>query len=586
MEYKHLRVSQLKQLCTKYDLSSDGRKEDLLRRIYDFELKKNNETSFNRPSKESFNAEDKMTMSNTLFLQLKASNLSYYFNSGVIYPLALEESAIYKNENRIQDIFTLFQEYIVLSRTVINTLEEEDALVEIITTNLPIVNIKDTPLFYSEEPIPLSRIKSIFFKSEAAKSTFCSSAKAFPDSFIQDQLCSLISPNIETEKVDFKKIELLPNLHLTEWKIILRKYDKIMGMFSFMKNAGIFFAENENNYQEYTTNYFSALSIINSTVKPQVTKDIGLYRYILFPFDIDVSNVQRVLFRQILDTIHNDIDFNLELAQKIIQEAIASHLASAEEEKELNTIAQYFHKLEQQQTTYKDLLLIDVIRKNYPIIALLFLARFSNKSRQHTDKQAVRNTFILHEAQLSKSVSEYLLGILGLYYGYKTMIKQDTNLKISDRSFSDYSEKQQSIKFRLESTLDRFTIESIFNFCKLNQTISDEYSFLNIISPKNIQPLNSSKWSEFDYLDNSYTILNTNVTVIERRNKSAKFIEIIDRAYPENIPAKSFLLHLIISNYGIDKKSFLDLVRANIAKINPDELLQLIELDQHQKNNR
>lgn len=586
MEYKKLTIQQLKDLCTKYNLSVEGKKDLLLKRIYDFELKKNNESSYNRPSNEIFKAEEKRTTASTLFIQLKASNLSYYFNSGVIYPLALEDNEIYKNENRKRDIFTLFQEYIILSNTVINSFDDDDALVEIITTNLPIVNIENTELLYVAEPIPLSRIKNIFFRSGAARSTFSSSVKAFPDSFIQDQICSVVLSNIETQKVDFKKIELPPNVHLTEWKITLRKYDKVMGMFSFMKNAGIFFAEKENNYQEYTTNYFSALSIINSNVKPQATKDIGLYRYILFPFDIDVSNVQRVLFRQILDTIHNDTDFDLVLAQRIIQQAIASHLATAEEEKELTIVLEYFHKLEQQQITYKDLLLQEVIRKNYPIIALLFLARFSNKSRQHTDKQAVRNTFILHEAQLSKSVTEYLLGILGLYYGYKTMIKQDTNLKLSDSSFSALSEQQQSIKFKLESTLDRFTIESIFNFCKLNQTVSDDYSFLTINSQKSQQSLSPSKWTEFDYVDSSYTLFNTKITVIERRSKSARFIEMIDRIYPESITAKSHLLHHIIVNYGIDKKSLLELVKANIGKINPDELMQIIELDKLQKNNR
>jgi len=586
MNYKNLNLEQLKEQCSLNNISPIGKKEVLIKRLTQIESTRNSQLEFNSTIEVVSPIEEIKISQDTLFIQLKSSNLSYYFNYGVIYPLNLEESEIYKNENRKKDLFTQFSEHIILTPAIINSFEDDDILVEIITKNLQVKSIVNSNLFYIGEPIPISRIKKIYFKTVVVQNTFISSVKTFPDSFIQEQLC-LISPmSFPIQKEDLSKIELPRNLDLVEWKIVLRKFDKIMGMFSFMKNAGVFFSEVDNSFQEYTPNYFCALSIINSTVKAQSTKDLGLYRYILFPFEIEASNVQRVLFRQIMDNIHNDLSFDLILANKIIQEALASRLATAEEEKELKLILDYFKKLEQHQIAYKDLLMVDVIRKNYPVLALLFLSKFSNKSRQHTDKQAVRNTFILHEAQFNKSETEYLLGVLGLYYGYKTMIKQDTNLKISDDTFATISEQLQSIKFKLTSPLDRITIESIFNFCKTNKTITEDYPFLNIQSSKRQQTYSLPNWGSFVYSDNSFTVCNTKITVIDRKHKSEDLLNVIDQNYSDRISDKSLLAHYIISNYGLSKNALLDLVKANISKLNLDELAQLIDIDQRQKNNR
>jgi len=586
MNYKKLNIEQLKEQCSLNNISHIGKKDELIKRLTLIESKNNSQLEFN-PTIEVVNPnEESKTSHDTLFIQLKSSNLAYYFNYGVIYPLALEESEIYKNENRKKDLFTQYSEYIILSPAIINSFENDDILVEIVTKNLKIKSIDNSIVLYVGEPIPISRIKNIYFKTVIAQNTFISSVKTFPDSFIQEQLCLITPMNFPVQKEDLSKIELPPNLDLVEWKIILRKFDKIMGMFSFMKNAGIFFSEVENSYQEYTANYFCALSIVNSTIKTQSTKDLGLYRYILFPSEIEASTVQRVLFRQIMDSIHNDLSFDLKLANKIIQEALASLLATADEEKELKLILHYFKKLEQHQIAYKDLLLVDVIRKNYPVLALLFLSKFSNKNRQHTDKQAVRNTFILSEAQFNKSVTEYLLGVLGLYYGYKTMIKQDTNLSTSDNTFATISEQLQSIKFKLTSSLDRITIESIFNFCKTNKTITEEYAFLNFQSSKKQPPYSFPSWGVFVYADNSYTVCNTKITVVDRKHKAEDLLNVIERNYSERICDNSLLAHYLISNFGLNKKALLDLVKANISKLNLDELAQLIDLDQRQKNNR
>jgi len=587
MDYSKLKMDQLREQCRINKLSTEGKKDDLLKRLLASDIKKTNPLAFTDIVETDNSIENnKQQKSATLFINVKASNLPFYFNAGVIYPLALEESVIYRNENRKKDVFSQFEEYIILSEKSLNKFEDDDVLVEIIINGLKVDKIDNEQLMFSGDPIPLSRIKSIVFPTTVSKNTFISSVKTFPDSFIPESLCYVTSNNMDSVQIDLNSISLPQNNQISEWKIRLKKFDRLMGMFSFMKNAGIFFAERDNSYQEYTTTYFSALSLINSQIKTISTKDLGLYRYILFPFDIEQTNVQRVLFRQILDTIHNDIDFDLDIAQKIIEKSLASNLASEEEAKELRQILEYFNKLNQHQVAYKDLLFVDIIRKNYPILSLLYLAKFSNKSRQHTDKQAVRNSFIFHEAQFSKSLTEYLLGILGLYYGYKTMIREDTNLKLIDNVFSMLAEKQQSIKFKLTSTLDRVIIESIFNFCRTDKTLSEDYPFLKVDQENSRQPVDFPTWGAFDYQSNEIFVCQTRITMVDRKNKSNRIIELVEKEYSGNVNGNSLLVHYLLSNYGISKEIIIELMKLHVNKLNVEEMIQLIKIDQTRKNNR
>lgn len=578
MDYKKLKTPDLRALCEKHDLSIDGKKDVLIKRLTDYSRTQGDQLSFDRNTTESKQSK----VSDVLLLQLKLSNIARYLNAGVIYPLSLEESEIYKSENRKKDIFSEFEDYLVLSDGVVNEFSDDDVVIEIITTNLLTVSIKGTVLSYISEPVPISRINSIFFKNEISRKSFISSIKTFPDSFVNESRCLILPSTIKTYNINLSEVSLPLNGSLSDWKGKLQTYDRLLGMFSFMKNSGVFFAERENLYQEYTHNYFYALGLINSNIKPNLIKDVGLYRYILFPQQIEESNIQRVLFKFILECIYNNDVIDIPKAIQLIERALSDRRVTPEESRDLRSFLELFRKLSFHNASYKDVLNDEAIRKNYPIVALLYLAQFPNKGRQHTDKQAVRNTFIFHENQLNRNLSEFLLAVLGLYYGYKSMIKEDTNLKILDAGFASLAEHQQSIKFKVMSRLDKVTIESIFNFSKTSRPTSEKFDFLVREPVKGI--FVPPKWGAFEYYDSSYEVLDTKVSIVERRNKSERVFELMDKYYPENINSKSFLSHYIISNYGLTKKILIEILKNNSNKLNIDEIGHVIDLDQRQKN--
>ncbi|WP_313419313.1 SAP domain-containing protein [Sphingobacterium multivorum] len=581
MDYKKMQAAKLKQLCKDRKLDTNGTRNTMIERLKDWDINNDFQLRFENSSvTEPTPSLKSNTKLKTLFIQIKISNISHYFNSGLIYPIALEESEIYVKENRKLDIFTIFPQHIILTPNPINEFSDDDALLEIITDNLDISEISKTSMFYCSSPIPLSRVKSILFKTEKSKIGFVSSAKTFPDFFVEEEIC-YVSSTLPPLSVNLSSITLETNELIDKWYDIMDRYDKILGMFAFMKNAGIFFADREGLFEEYTTNYFSALSVVNRSVTSKVSKDIGLFKYIIFPGEIETSTVQRFLFQKILKGIYNNIEIDLSFAQKILNTAIESGLANISERNELFEISSLFNQIQEKQISYKDVLNHPFIRRNYPVLALLYLSKFPNKSRQHTDKQAVRNNFIEKNSSIRKGTAEFLMAVLGLYYGYKSMIKEDTNVNVVDPLFLQLTKCYQSIKFRITSNIDRFVIESSYWFAISGSNVMSSYSYLGSNNTENKNFI-KEKIDLYDYVDESYFNLNSKVNIYRRINKLDRFLESLDQVYSSSIPANSALLQNLVSNYGIKKSHLFELIKENISKIDLKNIEHLIEFDKKQ----
>ena len=126
MYYNDLNKNELIDLCKKRGLSSTGNKPDLVSRLLKAEkAEKKMPEMFSQTEENTVEERPNMTTVKTstkenFYLHLKSSNLSNYFTFGYFYPLALEESEIYKTENRAKDILSIFEEYIIVGKAPIN----------------------------------------------------------------------------------------------------------------------------------------------------------------------------------------------------------------------------------------------------------------------------------------------------------------------------------------------------------------------------------------------------------------------------------------------------------------------------------
>jgi len=270
------------------------------------------------------------------FLQIKYKNLLNYFNAGCIYPLALEQSEIYKNENRERDTLNLSEGHIIMGLGPIEDFESSDALVELIINEDEIKEMPEANHYFSSEPIPISRVRRIYFKDDQAKNDFIAQSKTYSDCFIPESLCDVGSHQIEPSKADTQKLSKLPENNLQEWEQKLKSFNKLLGMLAFMKNASILQSESNDFLQTYTNGIFEVLHHINPVkeVKPE-SKKSGL-NYILDPPEEGKRNeVRGAIFKKLVDEVYsNNGEFSIERAQEMINESIPDPVNEREKNNE------------------------------------------------------------------------------------------------------------------------------------------------------------------------------------------------------------------------------------------------------------
>jgi len=579
MNYSKTRIKDLSNLCAKYNLSTEGTKDELIERLKTYEASRERVLFEINATVTSGEVREPREVYGSYFIHLNADNFSYYLNSGVIVPVELLESDVYREQNRKKDILSVYPRHLIISRQPISRLDAEDVMVEIEVSGIELQELT-TGVFSSLEPIPISRVKSLIFPSQDGRKRFLNNVNIFPDSFFPEDLCEVSSKTDSKVQVEMLPTALPDNPLLIIWRERLKRMDRVLGMFSFMRNAGIIYADRDGLYQEFTSYFFYALSMIYESEPPVVDRDAPVFKYMLSPDQVEQSGFHRMLFKRILDAIYADQEFHFEGAISILSEAIAAGIANRDEERDLQIAVELFVKLERQQAIFKDLFVNETIRRHYPIWGLLLLAQFSNRSKSHTDKQAVRNVFIQNTAIIPRNAAEFLLGLLGLYYGYSTMIKADTNLSFSEPYFRVRAEHEQAIKIRYFSSLERILLESAFVFCKTGKAAPSLLPVRNILRKRPaIQRSDNFQGGTHTFVDRSYDKWDTIVTMIERRDQWDDLLDTINKNYPAGVPASSQLAHYIISKFGIDKRILLNILAQNKGRINVEALKGLVDCD-------
>jgi hypothetical protein len=350
-------------------------------------------------------------------------------------------------------------------------------------------------------------------------------------------------------------------------------------MFSFMRNAGIIYSDREGIYQQFTPYFFYALSMIYESEPPVVDRDAPVFKYMLFPDVVETDGFHRLLFKRIVDAIYGDQEFHFDGAVSILLDALTAGIGNREEERDLQIAIDLFTKLGRQQAIFRELLVHEVIRRHYPIWGLLFLAQFSNRDISHTDKQAVRNVFIQNTHLIPRNGAEFLLGLLGLYYGYSNMVKADTNLHLKETYFAFLADYEQAIKIRHFSSLERILMESAFIFCKTGKAAPSSLPVRREGEGGGDPRVEKMPGASADIVDRCYDKWGTSVTMIERRDKWGELLELINRNYPTRVQAGSHLFHFIAMACGMDKRVLLDTLAQNKERLRIEEIRKLVELD-------
>lgn len=569
------KIEELRRECQVRGLPMKGTQKELQQRLTDYEA------GLFKSSNASLESFDRLEIPQAHYLlQLQRENLAMYFASGVIYPANLEPSAVYRDENRKQDILSMFPDYLVLSKGIVDRIDDSEVLVEMVLAADEASNLQHRGFFFFlNEPLPISRIVKIYFLNDQSRTSFLSSMKIFPDSFVPSDICDIVPAGIATytspAATDLIRSE-------GDWRHKMDYFDRLMGMVAFLKNTSLFYADKTNEYQEYTNVYFDVLPLINGYFGEPV-KSVVMFRWIINPDIIDVDRkIARFQFRAILYGIYQNTEFNIDWAINLLDASIKFDGDSLDSRAELQSIRNLFVDYKAHKIDYKAILVRQDVRKSIPLTIMVFLVKFSNKSLGHSDKQAVKNYFRSEECTIDRNTAEYIFAVLGLYYGYRNLVKSD-EIKLKDLLFNEIVKNESNIKFRLDSYLDRLTIESIFKFVVGGFVqINDAFDMLKSNRAAHLRKIQIPIARDVEYLNQSFFKVDKMIVKIRKIDGNQLLIQRIDARYDTNITQQSYLFTFVARHYphllSINKQEFLDLLSKN-SKDNFFELRDAIELD-------
>ena len=422
----------------------------------------------------------------TYFLPIKSMNLAHYLSSGIIAPANYIQ-------NRNSDLQNRFENNLLLCLSKFT--DETNCSIEIVLNEN-----EEKPKKISENflifnmPLPISRIKSIYFIDEKQK-TFTLFNVESGAAFVPNDLIKIANENpIEVAEID----QVYDQTTEVDWNHFLKHYDQILGGFALMKIG-------KEEFQNYSTHFFKTLGNFNK-----------LFDEILLEQGINLENTFEFAFKDngkfktFHDTIYNEIS--------------SEDLYNYAEREQI--------KLEERNGLVK----VDRIPENTQTYIVAILKTYGPGKRKEVD------SFIsdLVSAKFNAKRKEGLALSFGINKGYSVFRN-----KYKTENF------EINIKFELDCKLDYYIIESIYQSIFNEQKDIKKFSFLDEWCPiSNEDKIDLSSFTTYRVLDKVVILkkkgdffLELFQSSLEKRNKLLEIVfETISEALPSFLSFDSNLL--------------------------------------------
>jgi len=391
-------------------------------------------------------------------IQINKSNLLDYFGSALIYPVNYESRELARSQ-RTKDIQHFSPNHLVISDGFADEPSEQQVLIEVSLTDFDKRNLDrlHEKVYLLPYPLPISRVNKIYFASKESQQNTIASANTFQDAFLPTHLFDIWAETIDNRTDIVKEIltsQISVNKNLKN--DCQDKFNKILGMLAFMKNAELYYANETYEFATYSDKYLKLLKEINLFFdKPEIgtldKANLSFYSTLIKP-----KSSSNDTLRKIANAIYEDETFRKDIFKQL--------LGTPTEE------IQNAFRLLVGDKTLEALQAIDKLKPAASeLILLAFLFRFRDK--EGSDKFALKEQlpYLINRKSLktirTHSRASIVLAVLGLYYGYRSLPK-DEEIHLNDRYFDSFSANGKfNIKYKLDNLLDRITIESVYQFC-------------------------------------------------------------------------------------------------------------------------
>ncbi len=374
-------------------------------------------------------------------------------------------------EDPIKDLQSIYPSYLMFTSEKFS--EESDCSIEVILNDNEISKLEKYDNYeLLPSAIPITRVSKIIFYSQEKMERTIDLARS--SSFIPEKLISVIDKNESDflNEIPLKNDSIPSGLEILENIDLFNRY---LGGFAFMRLGG-------ENYMNYSENYFTTLNYFN--------------------LDID-KEILPVKSKLNLDIKFHSLFENKEKSWKDLH----SHIFGSSK----NIISYIDNKIPLKNNKYQ----IEIIKNNSKNLYVLgVLANYGPEQYKPS------TTDSLLQALISDSIlyREAITLFFGLHNGYRNF----SNLYTLNNT-------KQIVKFQLESKLDYYTIESIYQFV-FNKKKSVKFDYLNTVIPNNSKKIDNKKYYTYQILDEHIiykTKPETVKEIISNYFKKTKFFKIL-----------------------------------------------------------
>lgn len=420
-------------------------------------------------------------MEKTFYIPINSGSLAHYFSKAIILP------AKYFT-NKPEDIQNRFADSLLLSES--KWVGNCDCSIEIVLTDAEakeLAKVSDRFYLYNT-PIPISRVKSVVFLDAKQKETTIWNINSGA-AFVPDGIVS-VEKNRDIDILSDTEIEAGNDFKSTaEVSDKIKRFDIILGGFAFMRLGG-------KSFMNYSENYFSTLSYFNKLVEEQ-TLDAAKEKGFKFSNKyIGLFSKQESEWSKWQQYIYQNLD-----AQEI--EALAEKEGIRVEKK-------------------LGLLKIDSINPSSHLYELAILATYGDRKNKSADNLVTD----LSNGTIAPEKVEDVSILFGLNNGYSKL-----------RNKYKGAVKDNNVKFTLESKLDYYIIESIYQFVFNGSKSNYTFNYIDSWCPSSKYKPNVKGYETFKILD-TVIIAKKKQTPLELflENYSAEIYSTIVRSINQWLP--------------------------------------------------
>tara|TARA_R110000744_G_scaffold2614_2_gene10401 strand:- start:2276 stop:3937 length:1662 start_codon:yes stop_codon:yes gene_type:complete len=407
-----------------------------------------------------------MEKATKFYIHTESDTLAHYLVRGIFCP-----SRFLSNKNR--DIQDQYESFLLLSDKQWNADNDCSIEVTLIEEDIAkLMQLQDHYFVYAD-CLPISRLRKIHFadkkKAENVIWNINQGAAFVPQWAISYEYKS------KPETVELTGKHSFPESHSEQIiKTKMDRYDRLMGGLAFMK-IGLVNSIFRN--LDTTTNYLSAVGYFNTHIANNVKKE-------KISLNTDIQNIfsgKNEIFKYLAKSISID-DVN-ELGKKEKQKV----------QKQFNAIR--LQSIDPKSLTYK-----------------LAILHTYGKGKVKSDNDLVSG---LLSTTASNLVEELAL-VFGLHTGYTAL----------RNSYSNKSDKVD-VKFKLNSKLEYYLIESLFLYAFKEHKISSKLEFLETIPQENQVVKSNSAFNYIGLLGDSYAYEKQEKVNVEKDSLTSLLLDTI-----------------------------------------------------------